>query len=356
MDQQLQEQAQRILAAAVADGSENSLQFCVYRDGECLVDACAGWVDFAHTRPVDTHTVIPIYSTSKGVPAAAMTRLIAQGRLSPDTLVVAIWPEFAKNGKEKTRIRHLLNHTSGLHQRFPEQRTYEQVADWPCMIHAIEESASDWEPGAKTRYQSLTYGWVTAEIIQRVTGKSFRSYVMEELFAPEGIQDFYFGTTDEAEQNAAEIRLGPALQPSRSISVCDPLDELMRQPCIRRAALPGFNGIASAHALAAFYNAILAERYFSRAALREATILNRPEPEPPSRSEFTTYGYGFALSGSIDDIGNVFGHGGYGGSDGLADQNQGLAVGFTAGILGEHPCKAELYRLVNLTQREGWAP
>jgi CubicO group peptidase (beta-lactamase class C family) len=356
MNQQLQEQVQRILDTAVADGSENSLQFCVYQNGECLVNACAGWIDYDRTRPIDTRTVIPIYSTSKGVPAAAMSRLIAQGKVSPDMLVAEVWPEFAKNGKEKTRILHLLNHTSGLHQRFPEQKTYQLVADWPYMIHVIEESAPDWEPGTKTRYQSLTYGWVTAEIIQRVSGKPFWTYVQEELFGPEGIQDFYFGMTDEAEQNAAEIRLKPPLQPSKSISVCDPLDDLMREPCIRRAALPGFNGIASAHALASFYNAILTERYFSRDALKAATTLNCPEPPPPSRSGFGTYGYGFALSGSINAPGNVFGHGGYGGSDGLADQQQQLAIGFTAGTLGDHPCKAKLYELVNLTQREGWAP
>ena len=41
----LQKEAQRIIDAAVADGSEQSLQFCVYRDGECIIDVCAGWVD-----------------------------------------------------------------------------------------------------------------------------------------------------------------------------------------------------------------------------------------------------------------------------------------------------------------------
>jgi CubicO group peptidase (beta-lactamase class C family) len=356
MDRKLQEESQKILDAAIADGSENSVQFCVYRDGECLVDVCAGWQDFARTRPVDTHTIFPIYSTSKGVPATALTRLIAQGKLSADTPVADLWPEFAKNGKEKTLIRHLLNHSSGLCQRFPEQQTYEQVADWPYMIKVIEESAPDWAPGTKTRYQSLTYGWVTAEIIQRVTGKSFRAYVEEELFGPEQIKDFYFGTTDEAERNAAEIRCEPGTESKRTISVCDPLDELMRQPCIRRAALPGFNGIASAHALAAFYDAILRERYFSRGALKEATTLKRPETVPPSLSDFGSFGYGFALSGSVDDIGNVFGHGGYGGSDGLADQSQRLAVGCTFGKLNGHPCKEDLYRLIHLVQREGWRP
>lgn len=352
----LQREAQQIVDAAVADGSENSLQFCVYRDGECIIDVCAGWSDFARTKRIDSHTIFPIYSTGKGVPAAALTRLIGEGRVSPDQPVADFWPEFTKNGKEHTLVRHLLNHSSGLRQRFPEQKSYELVADWPYMIHVIEESAPDWEPGTRTRYQSLTYGWVTAELIRRITGKEFRDYANEVFFEPEEITDFYFGTTDEAEENAAEFRLAPDMKPTSSISICDPLDVLMRQPCIRRAALPGFNGFASARALARFYRSILAERYFSRKMLREATELHRPEQEPPRLNSFDLFGYGFALSGPREAIGRVFGHGGYGGSDGLADQQKNLAVGFTAGVIGYHPCKTELFRLVGLEQRKGWEP
>ncbi len=354
MNMELQQQAQRIVDEAVAKGEENSLQFSAYRNGECIVDVYAGWVGFDQARPVDRHTIFPVYSTSKGAPAAALTRLIGEGRVSPETPVAEIWPEFACNGKERTLVRHLLNHSSGLRQRFEEQKTYELVTDWPYMIQVIEKSAPDWEPGTQTRYQSLTYGWVTAELIQRITGKSFRDYVMEELFQPAGIEDFWFGTTDEAEQNAAEFKLGPGMAPSQSISICDPLDVLMRQKCIRRAALPGFNAIASAHALAKFYNAILSGRYFDRKTLDEATELHRPETHPPRLNDFGAFGYGFALSGPAGNVGRVFGHGGYGGGDALADKQTGLTIGFTSSIIGAHPCKAKLYALVGMVQREGW--
>lgn len=350
----LQQEAQGIVDEAVANGSENSVQFCAYRDGECIVDVCAGYRDFGKTEKIDSRTLFPIYSTSKGVPATALNRLIEQGVISAETPVREIWPEFAVNGKEETLLLHFLNHTSGLHQRFPEQRTYEFVADWESMIHVIENSAPDWVPGTRTRYQSLTYGWVTAEMIRLLTGKEFRDYAIQELFEPAGITDLIFGMTGETEQRAAEFRLAPGEPKSHSISICDPLDDLMRQPCIRRAALPGFNGFASARALAQFYNEILKERYFSRAMLIDATTMRRPEKEPPTRKEWNCFGNGYALSGPVHDIGEVFGHGGYGGSDALADRGKNLTIGFTAGILGPHPCKGELYHLVGLVQREGW--
>ncbi len=349
-----QKEAQRIVDAAVADGSENSVQFCAWRDGRCIVNVCAGYLDFERTRKIDEHTLFPIYSTSKGAPATALNRLIEQGGISAETPVRELWPEFAVNGKETTILRHFLNHTSGLRQRFQEQRTYEFVADWDSMLHVIENSAPDWVPGVHTRYQSITYGWVTAEMIRRITGTDFRDYAVRELFEPAGITDFCFGMTDETERRAAEFRLGPGMEPTSSISVCDPLDKLMRQPCIRRAALPGFNGFASAAALAQFYNEILHERYFSRAMLIDATTMRRPEPEPPTLNSWSCFGNGYALSGPVDDVGRVFGHGGYGGSDALADRDRNLTVGFTAGILGAHPCKSELFRLVGMEQRQGW--
>ena len=117
----LQQEAQRIVDEAVANGSENSVQFCAYRDGECIVDVYAGYRDFGKTEKIDSRTLFPIYSTSKGVPATALNRLIEQGVISAETPVREIWPEFAVNGKEETLLLHFLNHTSGLHQRFPEQ-------------------------------------------------------------------------------------------------------------------------------------------------------------------------------------------------------------------------------------------
>ncbi len=351
----LQDKAQKILDEAVASGTETSLQFCVYQNNKCLIDAYAGFQDSAGTQKVNSQTLFPIYSTSKGVPATALNQLIERKQLAITTPVREIWPEFAVNGKENTLILHLLNHTSGLQQRFREQATYEQVADEQYMMQVIENSAPSWEPGIKTRYQSLTYGWVTMEIIRRVTGIPFQHYIASELFAPAGISDIHFGLNDETELQTADFQLGHDMKPSSSCSICDPLDELMRQRCIRRAVLPGFNGFASARALAHFYSEILSERYFSNTMLREATTLRRPEKGLPTLQEGVCFGNGYILRGPASDLGRIFGHDGYGGAEAWADQTSYLAVAFTCGTLGKHPCKEKLYQLINFVQRQNWS-
>ena len=34
--------------------------------------------------------------------------------VDPDALVTDYWPEYGQNGKEKTRVRHILDHTSAV--------------------------------------------------------------------------------------------------------------------------------------------------------------------------------------------------------------------------------------------------
>lgn len=353
----LQQQAQEIIDRYIASGSENGLQFCVFSKGKCIVDVHGGFFTFDRKEKIDGDTLFPVYSTTKTVAATAVNILIEKGVVSEDTPVKDIWPEFACNGKEKTLLRHLLNHSSGLPQRFPEQRSFEFLCDWKAMTDVIARVRPDWEPGTRTRYQSLTFGWVTGEIVQRITGKSFKEFITEEIFSKASSRDFYIGMDDESEKRAAEFRL-PAEQHNaprpKYENICDPLDELMRQKLVRRSVHPGFNGFASARGLANFYNDMLNERFFSRAMLERATAMHRPEPEPPTLNSWNTFGNGYALSGPVDDVGRVFGHGGFGGSDGLADQKQQLAAGFTCSVLGGHPCKTELFDLVGLVQRKRW--
>lgn len=350
----IQKQAQEILNNAVSAIPGSGIQFCVFKDGKCMANVFAGYAALDQSRKADENTMFPIYSTSKSVPAAAITRLIEQGKLSPDQKVTDIWPEFGKNGKENTLVRHILHHTSGIPQRLKEQTSYEAISDWDTMIHAIENVACDWTPGTKTRYQSLSYGWLTAEIIQRVTKMSFKDYIIKELDFSDD-RDFVFGLNDETEKLVSEFKLTDGAAKSSSFSRCDPIDDLMQEPLIRRMVQPGFNGFASAYGLASFMNKVVNCQFFNRRSLLDATDISyRPEKCTPS-NEHKCFGYGFALSGPANDPGLNFGHGGYGGSEAVANKETGIACGFTSNILCAHEdVKTELLGLVGIKLRDGW--
>ena len=351
----IEKQVQDILDNAVKAYKGCGMQFCAIKDDQCVVNACAGFTSEAMTEKVNTRTLFPVYSTSKTVPATALTRLIAKGKISPDQLVTDIWPEFGKNGKEKTLVRHLLNHTSGLPQRFKEQSSYEAVCDWEYMIHTIENSHCDWTPGTQARYQSLTYGWVTMELVQRITGMSFKEYIAKELGLKED-GDFIFGTNDEIEKRISDFRLPSENDKTSGFTICDPLDDLMRQKCIREAVLPGFNGFASAYGLANFMNKVNNCDYFSRRVLMDAISPEySPAKDNPVIGSTKIFGYGFALTGPAGDLGKFYGHGGYGGSFAIADRDNNITCGFTTNIIGgQDEIRDELFKLFGIERCLNW--
>src|SRR5579859_1147457 len=71
----------------------------VYSRGRLVVDLCGGWRDEARTTPWTPDTLVNIWSSTKGVAAIAVARLVDQGRLDYDAPVARYWPEFARNGK-----------------------------------------------------------------------------------------------------------------------------------------------------------------------------------------------------------------------------------------------------------------
>lgn len=354
MDNNLQNQALELINEYISNNQENAVQFCVYKDGKCVINAYSGYMDFDRQNPIDEHSLFPIYSASKAFPATIINMLIEEGKVSEDDYVAKYWPEFACNGKEETKVLHFLNHTSGLPQRFKEVQSYEFAANWNAMLEVIENVQPDWVPGTQTRYQSLTYGWVTAELIKRITNKSFAENLHSRILLPSNLEDdIIFGMTEETEKRAVDFKV--QTEKTTGTTACDPLDDLMRSPVIRKAVLPGFNGFASAWGMASFYNNLLFGKYMSSQMLNRALILRGPEAnEIPSLGTFKYFANGYVLSGQADNISNVFGHGGYGGADALVNLEKKLVVAFNSSILGGHPLKAKLYNLVNFTQRENW--
>ena len=61
-----------------------------------------------------------------------------------------------------------------------------------------------WEPGTKSGYHSLTYGWLVSEIILRTTGKTLGQYFKEKIATPNEI-DFFIGLPESEEQRVAEM-------------------------------------------------------------------------------------------------------------------------------------------------------
>nr|WP_211266760.1 serine hydrolase domain-containing protein [Streptomyces scopuliridis] len=71
----------------------------VYHGGRKVVDLWGGYRGGRNHVPWEAETMVPVFSTSKGVAAVALAVLHARGLLDHDERVAAYWPEFAAAGR-----------------------------------------------------------------------------------------------------------------------------------------------------------------------------------------------------------------------------------------------------------------
>src|SRR5205823_8317360 len=149
-----------------------------------------------------------VFSTTKGITATCIHMLAERGQLDYDAPIATYWPEFAAHGKEKATVRDGLTHRVGIPQ-MPDNATPELISDWDAICSAIAELEPVWEPGTKTGYHGLTYGWIMGEVLRRVDGRGIGAFVQEEICKPLGLDGLFLGIPDEAEARIAPLKEGP---------------------------------------------------------------------------------------------------------------------------------------------------
>jgi CubicO group peptidase (beta-lactamase class C family) len=177
---------------------------CVYQRGVCVVDLWGGYRDQLGS-PWLHDTMSPSFSTTKGVASTVLHVLADRGLVDYDRFVADYWPEFAQAGKDRITVRHVLAHQSGLHHIRRMVDRAERMLDWEYMIRAIERTAPAYEPGTRTGYHGLTYGYLVGEIVQRVTGRRFSQLVRELIAEPLGLDGMYIGAPADQLRRAAKL-------------------------------------------------------------------------------------------------------------------------------------------------------
>jgi CubicO group peptidase (beta-lactamase class C family) len=336
----IQQTIQSLLDQFVAEDSERGLQVAVYLYGELVVDASAGIANPATGLAVDATTLFPVFSTTKGIAATLAHLLVERGKISYDTHLADVWPEFGAQGKGGITLRHALNHTAGL-SHMPLNLGHAELCDWKTMCAAMASQEPISPPGVEMTYHAITYSWLVGEPLCRVDGRSFAQLLHDEICVPLGLaNELFVGIPDAIEARvailedqfdmSAQAPLPNDASPQAIPALVLPLYAWMNRSDARRACIPASNGIMTARAIAKHYAALLPggvdgiellppERI--RLALESQTVSRSVPPEMLARMRL---GYGYGHSSL-----SAFGHGGAGGSLGYADPESGLAFGFT---------------------------
>jgi CubicO group peptidase (beta-lactamase class C family) len=168
-------------------------------DGRPVVDVWGGWRDIEKTRPWERDTIVCMMSVAKGVTAVAFNMLLDRGLVELDAPVARYWPEFAQNGKDGVKIRHLLDHTAGIPVLTTNPLWPGAMYDREAIVGALAEQAPLWPPGTVAAYHVHHQGYLLGEVMRRVTGKTIGPFLREEIAAPLGA-DYQIGGMSKADQ------------------------------------------------------------------------------------------------------------------------------------------------------------
>jgi CubicO group peptidase (beta-lactamase class C family) len=167
----------------------------VVQDGKVLHAKGYGMANLEYGVPISTSTVFDIASVSKQFGAMAIALLEADGRIAMDDDVRKYIPELHDFGQRIT-IRHLVHHTSGIRDwpgtmriggwSFHDVISFEQI-----LRFAFEQRDLNFKPGDDYAYSNTGYN-LLAEVVKRVSGKSFRQFTAERIFEPLGMTNTHF--------------------------------------------------------------------------------------------------------------------------------------------------------------------
>lgn len=166
--------------------------------------------DAAPGRKAAEDTVFRIFSMTKAIGSTAAMILVDRGKLSPDTPVEDVLPEFAKvrvlegwDGdkprlrapRTKATARHLATHTSGLEYEFWNAGVgeYLQKTGHPPMLSGLKDALSYpmmTDPGTRWGY-GMSIDWL-GQMVEKIDGRRIDQFCREEIFQPLGMKDTDF--------------------------------------------------------------------------------------------------------------------------------------------------------------------
>ena len=154
-----------------ADYREVGAALAVFRRGERVVDLWGGHADPARTRPWRRDTLVNLWSTTKGVAALCVARLVDRGALAYGQRVADFWPQFAAAGKGQITVAQILSHQAGL-PGFAEPTSLDELYDQELCAARLAAQAPLWEPGTANGYHAATWGVHVAEIVPPAEGRA----------------------------------------------------------------------------------------------------------------------------------------------------------------------------------------
>lgn len=339
------EPVEREFHALFDEGLEHGARFCLYQNGEPLIDLIGGWADKDNKEPLNAAHLISVYSTGKVAAAIVIAWLVDQGRLDYDQPVIDIWPEFNTHGKDRLSVAEIMSHQSGLSGITDPSWQPVDWYDWDKTCHQLAAQAPIFPPTTASGYSPLTYGFLCGELARRVDigGRHLGQILREEICAPLAI-DVWLGLAEDQHHRCADM------QRPKKLPDFGELNDATRAAFLRRWSAPGGKPVkewrkaqmtgsncqASAQGLARLAHILVNGTLDGRRIISETTHHALTRSRIEGMNLVLPFEINFAAGVMRNDPHFFFGpgretlgHSGWGGSCLFADPERGLTGAYT---------------------------
>lgn len=160
------------------------LSLAVVKEGKIIKAEGYGLANLEHNIPARPETVYKIASVSKQFLATGIMLLVQDGKIRVDDKISSHLDGTPEAWKDIT-VRHFLTHTSGVVREGPGFDVFKLQKDFD-VIKTAYPLPLRFTPGEKYEYCNVGY-FSLAEIIARLSGKSWGDFMNERVFAPLGM-------------------------------------------------------------------------------------------------------------------------------------------------------------------------
>ena len=256
----------------------------IVKNGKVIYEKYRGLSNLQHQIPFSKKTRSNIASTAKQFTALMILDLSMKGKLNLDEDIRKYFPNLYKKVDDEIKIRHLVNHTSGIHEYVnlisqKDKVWWKQVGlDNDKIIELLEEQNElEFSPGTKYNYSNSNYN-VLAKIIEKVSGETFTEY-----------SKIFFIDLNMVETSFVERYMG--VIPNRANPYSDwGRGEWWETPTVTKTSGEGF-----------LYTTLSDQLFFEKKLQNSNQDLFIKSQKPIPESEIKTYGFGLKLADRLGE-------------------------------------------------------
>jgi CubicO group peptidase (beta-lactamase class C family) len=211
----IEQRTDSLVQAYMAKYHVPGMSIAIAKDGKIILAKGYGLADSATGEKVTNNSLFRIASVSKPITAAAIMKLVEDGRLQLDAKV------FGKGGVlgnlygmlpykgdvNKITVHELLQHTCGGWSNNDEDPMFldPSLTQVQVITYTLDSLPLQTAPGKAFAYSNFGY-CLLGRIIEKVSGEKYAQYVRKHILLPAGITDMKIGGNFFADRKKEEVK------------------------------------------------------------------------------------------------------------------------------------------------------